>query len=239
MRMLLVLMFITTNSHFYDSNLFGKNIKNIIAYVFGYYLKEGVVKLEYDYKSIRYTSSKAEISGELLTLTQTYLLDNFPTPHIVYSEITVFSKENKQIKTTQTFQSSYPKEIITLGENTVKRIKKESCVKEYKTWARKLLFSFYHSLKVISKMELTYRFGRIYISTNVFMDDFDGRIHSGYCNDDFDSLSLSQKEDVPAMERQYIELIDKGSFLSESIQKTKENILSYPSFRLRKLFLNQ
>lgn len=193
--------------------------------------------MEFDYESIRYISSETEISGDFLTLTQTYLLDNFPTPHIEYKEITVFSKENKTIKTTQTFQSSYPKEMITLGKNTVERIKKESCVKEYKMWARKLLFSFYHSTKVINKMELTYRFGYIYISTNVFMDDFDGRIHSEYCNDDFISFSLSQKEDVPAMERQYIKLIDNKSFLSPSIQKTKENILSYPSFRLKKLFL--
>lgn len=195
--------------------------------------------LEFDYQSIRYISSEAEVSGDFLTLTQTYLLDNFPTPHIEYKEITVFSKENKTIKTTQTFQSSHPKEMITLGKNTVEKIKTEPCVNEYKMWARKLLFSFYHSSKVINKMELTCRSALSHISTKVFMGDFEGRADLGYCNNNFISFSLSQKEEVSVLKRRFIKLIDNGSFLSESIEKTKENILSYPSFRLKKLFLNQ
>ena len=193
--------------------------------------------MEFDYESIRYICSEAEISGDFLTLTQTYFLEKFPTPHIEYKEITVFSKENKSIKTTQTFQSFLSKEMITLGKNTLEKIKLDSLVTENKIWARKLLFSFYHSSKVISEMDLTCRSALSHISTKVFMGDFEGRADLGYCNNHFISFSLSEKEEVSVLKRRFIKLIDNGSFFSQSIEKTKENILSYPSFRLRKLFL--
>lgn len=190
--------------------------------------------MDFDYNTIRYAASEAELDNQTFTLIQTFLLDTMTE----YIRTTIFTSENKIIHSSEEFHSRLTKKTFTPKEKIINKINKESIIFEKTAWAQKMIFSFYHSSKKVKYMNFDLKTHSSARSIKAILEDFEGAIFTEFKNNEFLSFYLSNQEPLFIAKKDCIKIIDLDSFLSESMEKTKENILSYPSFRLKKLFLS-